>query len=391
MAGPSKPWSGGNRVRRTLSALLVVLTGLFALMAVVVVHVDANLLTTDRYVELTTPLADHPDVKDALAETVSTTVVDRVRLDQVTQQGLDSLRSPDTVLGRLLLGLGTTRIGVEDLLANLGPALQNQFEEAVRRQVGRAVDSERFDQVWIDANRAGHERVVQALRGGDPAGGSPQGGVALDLAPVVETVKERLVDSGFGAATSVPSADTSLVLVDSGALAQARPVIAAVDRLAPWAPWLFVVTSLGAVVLMPRRERSVLPLTAALASAMLVGMLLLALARSWLVERAGAVEPAAAAAYFDAVNAPLNVALDTVLVIAVFVGAIGVVLDLRTLYARTLARTLVLLGAGLTIALWVRPDAGQILSVVVAAAALLLVIELVLRIWPRAAAAPLPP
>ena len=127
-----------------------------------------------------------------------------------------------------------------------------------------------------------------------------------------------------------------------------------------------------------------LPLTAALAVAMIAGTLLLALARSWLVERSGAVGPAAAAAYVDAVNAPLAIALDTLLVIAVLAGAVGVVFDPRTLYARTLARTLVLLGAGLTIALWDRPDAGQVVGVVVAAAALLLVIELVLRVWPRA-------
>lgn len=386
MTGPTRLSSGGSRVRRALSALLLVLTGLVALAAVAVVHVDANLLSTDRYVELTTPLADHPAVEAAVVETVTSTIVDRVPLDQLRRQGLDSLRAPDSALGRLLAGVGTTRIGVEDLLTILGPSQQNQFDETIRRQAGRAVDSERFDQAWVDANRNGHEQAVRSLRGGDLAGGALQGGVALDLAPVVDTVQERLVGIGFPAAASIPTTNTSLVLVDSGALAQARPVIEVVDRLAPLAPWLLVVTGLAAVVLTTRRERSLLALAAVLATAMVVGIFLLSLARSWFVGRAGGIEPAAVAAYVDAVNAPLAAVLDTVLVIAVFVGALSIALDLRTLYARTVARTLVQLGAGLTIALWVRPEPAQIIGMVVVAAALLLVIELVLRIWPRAIA-----
>lgn len=390
MAGRTGPTPATRRVRRALSALLVVLTGLFALIAVVSVHVDANLLTTDRYVELVTPLADDPAIEDAVAERVSTTVVDRVPLDQLTDQALGRLRSPDTTLGRLL-GLGGSELGVEDLLSNLGPLLQNQFDEATQRQTRRVIDSDTFGQAWVAANRAGHERAVRLLRGGGPGVATADGRIEVDLGALVGAVKDRLVGSGFAPAAAIPTTDTSLVLVDSGPLAQVQQVITGVDRLAPWAPWLFVVAGLGAVALAPGRERSVLPLTATLATAMVVGTLLLALVRSWLVERAGAVEPAAVAAYADAVNAPLAAALDTILVIAVFVGAIGVVLDLRTLYARTLVRTLALLGAGLTLALWDRPDAGQIIGVVVVTAALLLVVELVLRIWPRVAAAPLSP
>ena len=74
----------------------------------------------------------------------------------------------------------------------------------VQGQVLRVVSSDRFATVWAEANRAVHAQLVATLTGQTREGVEiTDGQVALDIAPFVEVVKERLVDRGRGRAADL--------------------------------------------------------------------------------------------------------------------------------------------------------------------------------------------
>jgi hypothetical protein len=79
--------------------------------------------------------------------------------------------------------------------ASSAPALRRCIR---RSQVARVVESDAFADAWVQANRVAHAELVAALTG--EGGGSltvENDTVSVNLAAFIETVKQRLVESGF--------------------------------------------------------------------------------------------------------------------------------------------------------------------------------------------------
>jgi len=299
-------------LRWTATGVLVVLAALLAISAVGARYVRSQLLDTDRYVSTVAPLADDPAVQDAVATKVTDAIVQQLDLESLTRDALTALtenapRVPDAVVG-------------------LAPVLANQANGFIGDQVTRFVRSDAFANLWVQANRAAHANVVAVLTGGSGKAltATADGAVVLDLGPVVDTVKQRLVARGLTFASNIPQVDTSITIFQSNDIAKAQRWTRAFDRLATWLPWIALLVAAAAVGVAPpgRRRRAVV----IVASAVAVGMLVLGLGIT--IGRAvylGAVPadvlpPSAAAVVFDTVVQPLRGTLRFVLVVALVVA-----------------------------------------------------------------------
>ncbi|GMA25141.1 hypothetical protein GCM10025864_29000 [Luteimicrobium album] len=132
--------------------MLVVLAALLAISAVGARYVRSQLLDTDRYVATVAPLADDPDVQNAVATKVTDAIVQQLDLETLTRNALTAItdnapRVPDAIVG-------------------LAPVLAGQANGFIGDQVTRFVRSDNFANLWVQANRAAHANVVAVLTGG---------------------------------------------------------------------------------------------------------------------------------------------------------------------------------------------------------------------------------
>ncbi|MZD09226.1 hypothetical protein GTW43_29720 [Streptomyces sp. SID5785] len=305
------PARRAGRATSVLAVVLVLLAALLTPLAAVAVWSDAFIGDTDRYVATMAPLAHDPDVQDAVAGRVTTAVMSRLDIDDL----LTGVAPADRPLLEKALGAAS------------GPVTDG-LTSFVRGTADRLVSGPAFAALWERLNRTAHRAVDKALTGsGGGAVKVEDGMVTLDLAPVVEEVKDTLVDQGLTVAARIPEIHTGITVMQStGTLAQARKGFRLLQLLSWVLPVLVVLLAAAGVLLARRRRRALV--TAALAVA--AGALLLGLAL-WLGR----------AYYLDALPATVSR------------PAAGSVYDTLVRFLRTSVRVIAVLGAVVALAAWV--------------------------------------
>ncbi|HEX6683720.1 MAG TPA: hypothetical protein VF062_13035 [Candidatus Limnocylindrales bacterium] len=189
-----------------VSKVLAVLFAVLTIPSVVGWWFQRDVLDTENYLEIVTPLASDPEVQSKLAEAVSEEIISR--LDVTGKIEAAALELPP---------------GAASVLSSLAVPLESGVDSYVQRVAADAVGSEGFVKVWVAVNLASHRQVVA----GEP--------VYVDLGPIVEQTKARLVAEGFGLAATVPVVDERYALVTSPALQRAQrwyPLVKALPLLA---------------------------------------------------------------------------------------------------------------------------------------------------------------
>ncbi|MFC1400823.1 MULTISPECIES: hypothetical protein [Streptacidiphilus] len=297
-----------HRLRSAGAAVLLVLAFVLAPLAVVASWTAGIMGDTDRYVATVGPLVDSPAVQSAVAARASQAVTGHLDLQTVLQQAAPQDRP------LMAKGLGSLAAPIENAIGGL-----------VQKEALAVVSSSWFHTFWTDANRRIHSTMVKALTG--QGGGAVQltdDSVVIDLGPVVEQVKQRLVDSGLTVAARIPQVHTSYTVLDAQHIGAARTGFRLLQILGNWLAVLVAVLAAAAVWLARRRRRALV--TAALA--ITVGVLLLGLglvvARALYLDKLPAgVSPDAAADIFDQLVHFLRTAVRSVAVLgaAVALGA----------------------------------------------------------------------
>ena len=115
-----------------------------------------------------------------------------------------------------------------------------------------------------------HNQMVAVLTGETGEAVSVSGGtVQLNLAPVIDAVKERLVDAGFTLASRIPAVTTEITLFQSEGLARAQTAFRLLDTAARALPIIALIL-LGAAVAVSRRRRRTLTIGAIVIAASMV-------------------------------------------------------------------------------------------------------------------------
>ncbi|GAA3223735.1 hypothetical protein [Actinocorallia longicatena] len=292
-------------MRRILSVVLIVLGCLLAPVALTAVWAANQVSDTDRYLKTVAPLADDPAIQNAVADRVTTAVMSRLDIPSLVSGASESL---------------PPRVGqLAGLVAGPASSLVQGF---VRDKSGAVVASDAFATIWTEANRVAHTRIDKILAGDDDTVVQTDGDtVNVELGPVVQTVKERLVAEGMTVAGKIPDINPTYPLFKTDQLAQAQTYYDWLGVLEWLAPLLALACLAGGVLLARGRRKALGRAALGVGASMLVLAVGLMISRSAVVGAAQNAE--AGGALFDIVVDLLRLGLRAVLLLslAVAVGA----------------------------------------------------------------------
>jgi hypothetical protein len=305
-----------QRWRTMVAVLLIVVGCVLAPLAGVAVWARNQVTNTDRYVATVTPLASDPAIQQAITDQITAQVFTYIDIQALTSQVVDAL-------GARVEGRGLPPQAAAALQGLAGP-VANGVQGFVRTQVERIVQSQAFEDAWVQANRAAHEALVKALTGEGGGAVTVEGDtVTLNLGPFIETVKQRLVAQGFTLAERIPQVDKSFVLFQSQDITRAQRAFNLLNTLGVWLPVLaLVLIGIGVYVAKDHR-RALIGAGLGVAAGMVLLALSLAVFRSiYLNGVPTEVLPHdAAAVLYDTMVRFLRAGLRTVLVLGLVVAA----------------------------------------------------------------------
>ncbi|PZG99809.1 hypothetical protein C1I97_23790, partial [Streptomyces sp. NTH33] len=257
-----------RRLRSGLSAVLIVLSCLLVPLGALSAWAAYGLADTGRYVTTMAPLADDPDVREAVADAVGNGIVREIGHE---------------------LDAGVLR-------GTVAPFVHDAVRSFTRTKAFRAA--------WNEGNRAAHDAVLRALRDDRGERGHP---VTVDLAPVTAQVKARLAEEHVPLAGRIPVEHTEVDLLPAQQLGRLRKGFHVLEVAGFWLPVAAVVFAVAGLALAARRRRA---LTATALGTALGGALLalaVAVGRSvTLADLPAEVSQPAAGAVYDALTATLR-------------------------------------------------------------------------------------
>ncbi|GAB3198204.1 hypothetical protein GCM10027062_11830 [Nocardioides hungaricus] len=302
-----------GRWRPAVVTLLVVVIAVLTPLGVLARWMHDEVADTERYVESVAPLASDPAIQAAVTDRITAEITSRLRIQAVTEDAVDALADR-----------GLPPLAASSLSALSGP-LADSVEGFVRDQVAEMVASDRFRTAWEEANRQAHTQLVAVLTGedtdlvqvGDDA-------VSVDLAPVVDAVKQRLIDRGFTLAERLRAVEARFTIFRSEDITQAQSAFRLLSTLNTVLPVLVLVLLALAVAIARRRRRAVIAAMLAIAASMLLlGVALNAFRAVYLDALPSDLPVDAAAAVYDTLVRFIRVGLRAVLALALAVAFVA--------------------------------------------------------------------
>jgi len=387
----------GKRWPRIVSVILLVVGFILVPLSAVAIWTHNQLTNTDRYVETVSPLADNEDIQQTVANVVVKAIFTNVDIEKRVASALPKRAKP--------------------LAAPIATAAQSYAVDVTETLLA----SQQFQDLWDAANRRAHNQLVAFLT--DDPGKAPgavsidDGKVTLDLAKVVKQVQGKLVDAGltFLKNVRVPPVSTTISIIDTEGLSEARQYLSILDTLSWVLPLLGAIALAASALLVPNRRRGTIRSAMVLVAACVLTVALLAVARSLYLDAATSpkVSEGTASAVFDILVRNLRYGVITlgvvgiiVAVVAYFVGPSAPAKKVRDLATTGIAgarnkagdlglqpnpveafvgahkRALELVIGGiavLALILWDRPGVGAVLFIFVVALILVGVVEFMAR------------
>ncbi|MFE7603148.1 hypothetical protein [Streptomyces sp. NPDC057494] len=273
-----------HRVRSFFAALLIVIGCVLVPLGIVASWTSSIVGDTDRYVQTVAPLADDPDIQAAVATRVTNAVMEHIDLQSL----LEGVAPDQRPLAAKALG-------------KLGGSLESAVKSFVHERAQDIVASSAFETIWTDANRAIHTSLDRALTGSDEGAVKIETNtVTIDLAPVIDRVKQRLVDSGLDVAAKIPEIHTNFTVVKSDDIGKVKTGFALLQAMGVWLPVIAVLLVVGGVLLAVHRRRTLVAAALGVAfAAIVLGVALTVFRTVYLNALPAEVSPAAAGSVYD--------------------------------------------------------------------------------------------
>jgi hypothetical protein len=302
-----------QRWRTIVAALLIVVACVLAPLGVVAIWARNQVTNTDRYVATVAPLAEDPAIQQAITDQITNQVFTYIDVRGVTTQAVNALTSR-----------GNLPPQVADQLQALAGPIAGGVESFTRSQVAKVVQSQAFADAWVQANRLAHDELVKALTGQGGGAVTVQGDtVSVNLAPFIQTVKQRLVDSGFTLAARIPAVTASFTVFQSADVARVQRGFDLLNTLGVWLPVVVLILLVLGVYVARDHRRALVGAALGVAAGMLLLALGLAVFRSVYLNGvpADVLPHDAAAVLYDTIVRFLRAGLRTILVLALVVAA----------------------------------------------------------------------
>ncbi|MEE1802100.1 hypothetical protein PUR57_25980 [Streptomyces sp. JV176] len=308
-AGPPRH----HRLRSLSSALLILFAALLSLLSVVAVWANSIVRDTDRYVATVGPLAGDPAVQKAVTNRVTAVVLAQINVDALVKE-VSTAASQKGVPPR-----------VAKLLKSLDGPITKGLEQLIGGTVERVVTSSAFETVWVKGNRRAHAAFDKALTGhAEGAVSLKDNQVAIDVAPIVAEVKNRLVGAGFAPAAKIPAVHTSFVVFESEDVGKVKTWLRVLQILGGWLPVIALLVAAAGVYAAFNRRHALIGAALAVFVAMLVlGVSLTVVRDVYLGHLPSGASQAAAGALYDALVTFLRAGVRSLAAVALFtaVGA----------------------------------------------------------------------
>lgn len=298
-----------------LATVLIVIGAILAPVAVVASWAKVQLTDTQSFVDTYAPLADDPSVQAYVTDEVVKVIQEHVDIPEVTSQVVDGITQ-----------LGTGPVATKALEALKGPLAQG-IVSLIHSTVGDFVASGTFSQVWQEALRATHTQLVATMQN-DPKAAvaiGSDGSVGIQLAPIIDRVKQLLVGQGLTFAAQIPTVDRTITIAQNSSIPTIQLFYGVAVAAGAWLQWIALAFLVLGVVVARRRALALVWASVALALAMVVVVAGIGVGRLVFV---GSVSPSLLpAGVADTVYRTLTTAMqDTgvaVLVLAVVVAVVG--------------------------------------------------------------------
>jgi hypothetical protein len=272
------------RVTRGVIASLLVVIGCVAVMgANAAVWLRRHAFDTDAYVETVRTLPQDERISEPMADFL----VDQLFATTDAEDRIESAL-PDRA----------------DWLA--GPLVGSSREQAtaVAQDI---IESEQFEEFWVQANRTAHEQAVDIVHDDPDVVDLNDGEVTLDLTQALELLRDQLgvVGDEIFANVEIPEGQGEIVVYRSETLSAMQRLIKLVDRLAWILPIVAVVAFALALAIAVHRARVVVTIGVGVAVALGIELVITRLARTEVLDliRDEDVKVAADAAWDDIVTA----------------------------------------------------------------------------------------
>ncbi|MGV9342758.1 hypothetical protein [Streptomyces sp. NPDC003688] len=291
--------------RAVVAFVLIVLGCLLAPLGVVAAWTADLADDTDRYVATVAPLARDPAVQDAVANRVTNALMDRLDIPKL----LDKVAPKDRPL-------------VDKAIGGIGSSLQGAVSSFVNDKTREIVASDWFATFWTNANRQIHTSVDKALTGSGGGAVQLQGDkVQIDLAPVIEQVKKRLVDAGLGLAGKIPVVHTSFTVLQAEEVGKLKTYFRLLELAGLWVPVIAAVLLIAGVLTAVRHRRALVAAALGFAfTALLLGLGLTVFRVIYLDALPADVSQPAAEAVYDTLTRFLRTAVRAVITLGVVVA-----------------------------------------------------------------------
>jgi hypothetical protein len=193
--------------RRTVPIIILILATLIAAVSVIALWVKRQALETDTWVETSTELLEDKAIQDALADFVVNTIYENV-----------------DVQGEIASALPPRA----QLLA--GP-ISGGLRQVATRATEEALEQEKVQGLWEDANRVAHERLLALIEDEGEFLSTTDGEVTLDLTSLVSDVAAN-VGIGGDVASKLPEGAAHIEILHSDELEAAQKGVKLLKTLA---------------------------------------------------------------------------------------------------------------------------------------------------------------
>ena len=285
-----------------LVVTLLVIACVLAPIAGTAIWINNQVTKTDRYVRTVKPLASNPDVQEAIATNVTTTLFNNVDV------------------------AATARAALPPRARVLAPAIANSLRNVVHKATIGFLASDAFQKLWVRVNTRAHKQLVKVLTGkGGKLVNTKNGEVVVNLAPVLARVEQRLDKRGITIFDRVPATSirSSFVILDSKGLEKAQRGVRLLKALAIGLPLIVLALIAAAIGLSERRRRTLLQAALGIAASMAVLGALLTIGRSIYLDQivGPRLSSAAATAFYEVLVHYLRLGLRIVAAVALLVAA----------------------------------------------------------------------
>ncbi len=218
---PEPPQTGStgpatDRAHRLLGLILIVVASVIAFFGIFAIWVNRQALNTDNFTDSSTKLLQNSAIRSQVANFLS-----------------DELYANVDVAGELRSALPPR---LAPLAGQAAGALQqvtpNAFDELLQRP--------RVQELWKEANRRAHKRLLQVINGGSNAVSTQNGTVTLDLGSLLANADQRL-GVGGRVAQKLPPGAAQITILKSKQLKLAQDSAHALRALAIVLPAVAIV------------------------------------------------------------------------------------------------------------------------------------------------------